>query len=72
MYRKDFTIGDQHYYVDLFINDCSIDGDNAYMMTVKVEDKEGDLVKEKKFEFNKEKEAKQFIEDLKEEKVNLL
>lgn len=72
MYRKDFIINDKHYYVDLFINDCSLGGNKVYMMTVTVEDEEGDLIKKKEFEFDKEKEAKQFIEDLREGKIDLL
>lgn len=66
MYRKDFFVDDQHFYVDVFMDRA------MYLMTVTVEDENEEVVKEKTFEFDKEKEAKEFIEDLKEERVDLL
>lgn len=71
MYRKDFLVRDQHFYVDVFMDDAAT-RKAVYIMTVTVEDQNEKIVKEKTFQFENEKKAKEFIEDLKEEKFDIL
>ena len=71
MHREDFLVDNQHFYIDVYLEEGSTTMDSVFIVSVTVE--EGDeVVREKDFQFTSEEETKQFIEDLKEQKIDLL
>ena len=71
MHREDFLVDDEHFYIDVYLEEGPTTMDPVFIVSVTVE--EGDeVVREKDFQFTSEEETKQFIEDLKEQKIDLL
>ena len=71
MHREDFLVGDDHFYIDVYLEEGPTINDPAFIVSVVVE-KDEEIIKKKDFQFTSEEETKQFIEDLKEQKIDLL
>lgn len=71
MHREDFLIDGDHFYIDVYLEEGPTTMDPVFVVKVVVERGE-DIVKERDFQFTSEEETKQFIEDLKNQEIDLL
>ena len=71
MHREDFLINGDYYCVDAYLEEGPTIMDPVFVVNVTVERDER-VIKERSFQFTSEEETKQFIEDLKEQRIDLL
>jgi len=71
MHREDFSIGDEDFYIDVYLEEGPTKMDPVFIVSVVVESGD-EIIKERDFQFTSEEETKQFIEDLKEQEIDLL
>jgi len=71
MHREDFFVGGDHFYIDVYLEEGPTTMDPVFVVKVLVE-RGDEIIKDRDFQFTSEEETKQFIEDLKEQKIDLL
>ena len=71
MHREDFLVDDEHFYIDVYLEEGPTTMDPVFIVSVVVEKGDG-IIKERDFQFTSEEDTKQFIQDLKEQEIDLL
>ena len=71
MHREDFFVGDDHFYIDVYLEEGPTIMDPVFIVSVLVE-RDDEVIAERDFQFLSEEEAAQFIEDLKDQNIDLL